>query len=89
MRVNGVSSHPQNVVVTYNGQEAMAVIPMLEVEMHDESGAHGSVTLRASLPADVNALKAMFLPGATVEFDTDVFVVTPPEQPPQAEPLAA
>lgn len=89
MRVNGASTHPQNVEVSFNGQKAMAVIPMLEVELHDEQSGHGSMALRANMPADVEAMKALFVPGSTVTFDTDNFTVTPPEQPPQAESQAA
>lgn len=82
MRVNGVSTHPQHVEVSFNGEKAMAQISMVEVELHDEETGHGSMSIRANKPGEVTRLREMFIPGSMVTFDTDSFEVMPPPAPP-------
>lgn len=85
MRVNRASVHPQLVDVTFNGETAKATISMLEVEMHDEAGTHGSWAFRVNKQSEVAALKEQFPPGSTVTIDTADFHVVP-EKAPETQP---
>lgn len=67
MRVNRVSTHPAEVDVIYNGEQARAVIPEMHVELYDaENGVHGSIELRFRSQHDINAANAVFSQGHTV-----------------------
>lgn len=71
LRVNRVSIHSVEVPVTYNGEQAMAMLPELQVELHDEDNIQGSITLHLRAKADIDAANAIFEAGgyATVSFD--------------------
>lgn len=67
MRVNRVSTHAAEVSVTHKGEVAKAMMPELQVELHDETpGGHGSFTLHFMSQAEVAEAKSVFVPGAMV-----------------------
>lgn len=60
LRVNRVSTHSVERAVTYKGQHAMAMVPEMQVEMHDETGTHGSFTLHLTTVDEIAEAKALF-----------------------------
>lgn len=86
LRVNRVSTHSVERHVTHEGEAAVAMVPELQVELHDETGRHGSLTLHFFAQARMTEAKEIFVAGemVTASFaaapmaavDTDV---TPPE----------
>lgn len=86
--VNRASHHPRAVEVDYKGEKARMTMSELEVEMHDPTGVHGTITMHFSGTSEL-AAAAKFVDGGTVTVDLDAFEVTPPaEEPAPAEPEA-
>lgn len=65
-RINRVSTHPVEVEVSYNGDKARAMLPEMEVEMHDETSKHGSITLHFRSQAEIEEAKSLFMPGGMI-----------------------
>jgi hypothetical protein len=66
MTVHGISTHPVEVPVQYNGEEASAMLPQLVVELADYTGLHGALALRFRSQSDIKAAKDLFVRGSTV-----------------------
>lgn len=67
LRVNRVSTHSVKDMVPYQGEMAEVMLQELEVELHDETAKHGSITLRFRRQAEVADAKAMFSGGDMVK----------------------
>lgn len=72
-------------LVAVDGEEVMADVSMLEVELTAPDGQHGSLTLRFYSTADIAAAQAEYVEGAT----TALASTTAPVEPAAAEPVAA
>lgn len=66
LRVNRVSTHHVERKVTHEGADAVAMMPELQVELHDETGHHGSLTLHFFAQARIEEAKTVFVPGGMV-----------------------
>jgi hypothetical protein len=68
MRVNRVSTHSAEVAVTHKGEHAMAMMPELQVELHDDEGGHGSFTLHFLQQSEIAEANSVFVSGDQVTF---------------------
>lgn len=90
LRVNRVSTHSVEVPVDYQGERAMAMLPELQVEMHDEENIQGSLTLHLRSRADIAAAQEIFESGgyATLSFEKHSGPPVAAEAEPAPEPAA-
>jgi hypothetical protein len=66
LRVNRVSDHYVQRPVTYDGEEALAQVMELQVELHDETSRHGSMTLHFFSKDHKDQARDLFQPGSLV-----------------------
>jgi len=64
--VHGISTHPVNVTVDYEGQKITAPIPQLEVELTHHHSRCGSLVLHFRTASEIAAAKDLFVENGLV-----------------------
>lgn len=68
-RIHRASKHPVDVKAVFEGAEVSATITEMQVEMVDDSGQHGTLTLHFRVPSEVAEAEALFVEGESVTLE--------------------